>query len=207
MGRIEVLGDQMAGEMPEPQEHAIEAESGDGADLDFGRQDAPVDRQGRSFDPNLHSINDDGSPRLTTSGYLRVKRGMGGARGASYVAPSVEPPGAMQAGQAIADTIFGVCHMAFGDEWLPRVDATTGINERAAMAMAWGKYLDEKGIDDIPPGIAVVIVTATYALPRFAMPKTRTRIAPAWQRFKMWAGVRWQTWKGRRNNASSTIPE
>ena len=193
MGRIEDLGDQFAADMPTPQESTIAAEAENAtSELNFD-DTTPRDSMGRVFDPAIHSVDADGNPRLTRGGNLRVKRGSGNRT--SYIGqPAPTRQDALQAGTAIAGSIFGCCHMAFGDEWAPRVDPATGANERAAMAVAWGQYLEARGMTDIPPEILVAMVCATYALPRLVMPQTQTRM----QRIGGWLKVRYLAWRARR---------
>lgn len=205
--RIFSLGDEMARTMPTPQEHAIQAE-----DTDAANNDSPaaasglVDRHGRPFDPSMHRTDDVGNPILTDNGLLRVRRG----RSPSYVGTGGAGNDARRAGadstaagQAIADAIIGVCHMALGDEWAPKIDPASGMNERLALGMAWGRYFEATGMRDIPPGWALGIVMTSYALPRFAQPQTQTRVAKigAWTKAKLGPlAMRWRNRRGRHEN-------
>jgi hypothetical protein len=179
--RIFSLGDEMARTMPTPQEHAIEAEAGDDVRATSNAAGGLVDRHGRAFDPTVHRTDDAGNPILTSSGLLRVRRGgspsyvsAGGAKGSAD---------AIVAGQTIADTFIGCAHMALGDEWAPRLDPATGMNERLAMGQAWGRYLESRDMRDIPPGVMVTMVMTMYALPRLVQPQTQSKLA----RFGNWS--------------------
>lgn len=182
--------------MPEPQEHAIEAEE--------KKQEVPrdyFDRDGRPFDPAIHEKQIDGSPILNRDGTLRIKRGRGSPRsvvgetrraaGGPFATPASTP---IEAGKQISEAIFAFGQVLGGDEFAPVYNKELGINERAQMYDAWSRYCESKGINDIPPGIAIIIATGGYIIPRFAMPKTKTRLT----RVKDWCSGKLATWRNHR---------
>ena len=87
--------------------------------------------------------------------------------------------------------------MVDGDEWKP--DA----NERKVMETTYGDYMVAQGITDIPPGVAVALVTFAYVSPRFAKPKTRTWFGARWEGVKSW----YQSQKAKRANAAQKKSE
>jgi len=202
--RIFAIGEELSNTMPTPQEHAIEAAENDDVQTVQPQPTATgglLDRFGRGFDPNIHVTDDLGNPKLTATGGLRVRRGqspsyVGGATSSSEPRRS---PDALAAGQAIADAIIGSAHMMLGDDWAPRVDPATGMNERLAMGAAWGRYFEATGMRDIPPGWAITIVMVSYAMPRMAQPKTQTKLTQigAWLKDK--GGRLYYRWKGRKS--------
>jgi hypothetical protein len=59
----------------------------------------------------------------------------------------------------------------FGDEWKPEHDG-----ERDMLVDATARYFEASGVTDIPPGVALAMVVAAYALPRATKPKTLTKL-------------------------------
>lgn len=202
--RIFEITSEMASSMPTPQENAIfagqerETPDGDGGDSGNSGQSGATDRFGRTFDPAIHSVDDAGNPRFTAAGRLRVRRGAGASYVGTADAPKRAGADAMAAGQAIADAIIGSAHMLMGDEWAPKIDPASGMNERLALGMAWGRYFEARGMQDIPPGWALTIVMCSYAVPRLAQPQTQKKIGgvTTWAKEKI--GGLWMRWRARR---------
>lgn len=200
--RIFAIGDELAASMPAPQEHAIESNASEGEPEHASDTARVTDRFGRSFDPAIHSTDDMGNPRFTNSGKLRIKRGSGSSyiAGAENAGTRNAGADALAAGQAIADAIIGSAHMLMGDEWAPRIDPSSGMNERLALGMAWGRYFEARGMRDIPPGWALTIVMCSYAVPRLTQPQTQTRLGKigAWCKEKIGGAVtRWRMRRAR----------
>ncbi|HHJ14267.1 MAG TPA: hypothetical protein ENJ79_07800 [Gammaproteobacteria bacterium] len=157
------------------------------------------DKFGFAFDPELHETKKNGEPKLSKNGLLCRRPGPRKKASKSYVfrgapqeptagpAPGTEAAHYAAAGRAMAETIFGIGQAFFGSEWAPRVDEAMGLDERAQMSDAWAQYFRAKGVVDIPPGIAVSVAMASYALPRLATEQTKGRL----RRMVEWA-------KGRR---------
>lgn len=196
---IEKLGDQLASEIPQVSQHAVDAEQ---AKIHEKAQEYADrrDRYGEPFDPNKHHTNSDGSPRLTSTGKLRRKTGIGaGATSKSIIGTAVSASGmspheeasARAGGEVAAAMTIQACMLAFGDEWSPVVDESTGRNEQVHMSKAFGDYFVAKDIKDIPPGWALAIALTGYALPRFTQPKTKTRF----QLMRSWVADKWSTWR------------
>jgi hypothetical protein len=79
----------------------------------------------------------------------------------------------------------------FGPEWLPRegraeqprpglppVPAIPGEAELVVPCIA--RYLESKQMPDIPPGVMLTLVLASYAAPRFREPNTREKLGGVW---------------------------
>ncbi|HEY4799661.1 MAG TPA: hypothetical protein VII99_11335 [Bacteroidia bacterium] len=87
---------------------------------------------------------------------------------------------------AVSEMTFDLCTgsltMFFGPEWQPR-----SPEERAMVVAALATYYKEKGEIDIPPKLALVLICAAYAGPRFAVPNTRNkiRLLVTWLKFKI----------------------
>jgi hypothetical protein len=190
-------------EKPDVQPHAIEQADAERAAA-VGK-----DAQGNSYDPNIHAQNPDGSPRKTVRGTYALKRGRKGGKSPTGAAPTqsangVILPGASanmsakeqesrHAGAAAANLMLAVSVGIGGEEWQPVIDDKTGKNEKLMLEMAFGDYFAAKQWGDLPPGLALCAAVCMYAVPRFGMPKTKTRM----QRFKEWLGAKYGAWKGR----------
>jgi len=216
---VDGLADETATTQPDPSEHVIsEAEAerqeagedqgdgGGGADFGGGAADAPTDRDGRSFDPEIHVTDADGEPRLTAKGNLKKRpgrKGGGDGSAASTVAtgpsaadqPDPEAAKAREAGRNAADALIMMGVTIGGAEWQPVVDKRSGVDERAQLREAWGQYFEEKGYADIPPGVALTIATVGYAAPRLLQgEQTRSRVS----KLGTWIKAKWNGWRGKR---------
>lgn len=185
--------------MPEVQQHAIDQHNEAQAELQ--EKQNVTDKAGNTFNPDIHATNEDGSPRLTESGNFAKKRGRksgstnsgGSTLGATK---SQIDPATIQkqqivakqqaAGKAAAGSLIMLGMVIGGDEWRPLVNEQMGLNEQANLEQAFADYFTARGLDDIPAGVALSIAVSAYVLPRFTMPKTRTRTATLWTKVKMW---------------------
>lgn len=216
------LGKQLAGDMPQGSDHlkdtpaepaapaadktppaaapaaeskpkaARKSKGKKGAQVDLSQFAHLRDKHGFKFDPEVHKVNRDGTPKVTGDGLLWRKPGKRPAKSKSVIfrggpdqgtgtdesghqpQPGTESAHYQAAGAVMAETIFSIGQMFMGREWAPV--QTEGMDERAAMADAWAQYFRAKGIHDIPPGVAVSIAMASYALPRLALESTRTKM-------------------------------
>jgi len=185
----------MVDEMEEPRTD-LPPDPGAATETEPGK-DVARDLQGRTFDPRLHEVELNGTPRVTPRGNLRLKRGMAKIKStigtpAGDIPTGVEgvlPEQAYQAtGIATAQIIFVSAQAVGGAEWKPSKE------EQDYMAYAWANYYQVKGIKDLPPGVIVATAILSYAGPRFAKPVTqkKTQRAVAWMKDKIrkWRGIR-----------------
>lgn len=136
----------------------------------------PLDRYGRSFDPETHVVDDQGSPLLTKAGFLRVKRGKGLKQSSVGKPDHATGEGQSQAcGITTAELIFVMGVVIGGEDWLPE------NHERLYMQDAWSQYFEKKGIQDLPPGILIATAMVSYVVPRLTKPTTQTRLGKAWR--------------------------
>lgn len=194
-------------EMPAPQEHAIaqaaepstDAPASDPAPSPahvFGELDA----SGTAWNPEVHATGADGKGVKTAKGLWRRRRGVSAGRASIVGAPSraADPPAEAQAvqaraaGAACAHTLFMLGQAFGGKEWAPRQNES--VNEVTMMEKAFGDYFVAKGYTEFPPGLALSIAVSAYALPRFAMPETRSRMTRA----KQWIAAKYIAWKDRK---------
>ena len=141
-----------------------------------------LDSDGNPFDPDVHATDKDGNPKLTKNGRFRKRTGRRPTN--SDTKTSADTVAARQAGKATAEVIFTSCVVIFGEEWLPIIDAETGVNERAAMIDAWAAYYEATGVKEIPPWVGLAITMSAYSLPRFAMPQTQSKSKKLMSYFK-----------------------
>jgi hypothetical protein len=147
----------------------------------MGEPDIQLDRLGRQFDPSLHSVGADGKPRLTSTGNLRVKRGLGGDSGQQPMSGDGGEglsPETRMAGVAAASTFFLMCGMFGGDDWKPTNP------EREALQSTMAAALDYYGVQRVHPLVSLSAVILVYAQPRLMKPEARGAIARLIWRFK-----------------------
>lgn len=206
---LDAIAGTLISEEPDVQPHAIaQAEAETAANV--GK-----DAKGNLFDKAIHAVNADGSPRKTQGGAYALKRGKKGANAATGAnsSPGVKPansngivvPGTTSAmsakeqssragGAGTANLLLAAAIGLGGDEWQPRKDEKTGLDEKLMLETAFGDYFAAKGFEDLPPGLALLAAVAMYAAPRFAMPKTQTRV----QKVRGWLGAKIGRWKANR---------
>lgn len=191
---LDNIANTLADSMPEVQEHAIEQEKAK-TDAEREKWADLEDVDGNAFDPAIHKTNKDGEPTLSRTGKLIKKPGRK-AGGASSSGPSVigvkqeakpDPDQAARiqaraSGKMAANLLMTLGIVAGGEEWQPMKDEKTGIDEKLMLESAFADYFEATGKTDIPPGMALTVAIGGYALPRFTMPKTRSRM----QKVKDW---------------------
>jgi len=148
-----------------------------------------TDRLGNKFDPALHEVNSNGSPRINRDGYLAGKPGRPGKFKQAHASRQEPPPAdhaqiqpQVQPDQEAADrkataAFFTLMFISgsvglFGEEWLP----TKGMNEQEMLINKCDDWLKSMGISDLPPGLALVAAVGAYAAPRVFKPNTQTRM-------------------------------
>lgn len=132
------------------------------------------------FDPEIHAVNPDGSPKRKPDGNFALKRGRkpGGARAPiskeAQQAVIVNPARAA----AVESAMFFAYGSAglFGDEWKPQE------GELENLERAFERYYVAKGITEFPPGIGLALALSAYTLPRLTQPETKTKL----QKLGLW---------------------
>ncbi|AUR98301.1 hypothetical protein NVP1249A_07 [Vibrio phage 1.249.A._10N.261.55.B9] len=193
-GSLDNIANTLADSMPEVQEHAIEQEKAK-TDAEREKWADLEDVDGNTFDPAIHKTNKDAEPTLSRTGKLIKKPGRKGGGGSSSgpsvigvkqeAKPDPEQAARIQArasGKMAANLLMTLGIVAGGEEWQPIKDPTTGIDEKQMLESAFADYFEATGKTDIPPGMALTVAIGGYALPRFTMPKTRSRM----QKVKDW---------------------
>lgn len=180
--------DKLIKEMPNVQENAIDQLDSEKEQVKAGFRD----KMGRAFDALIHLTDDDGEPKLTKSGKLRIKRGFGpdaktpkvstiggidetGKVGFAQSADQSEAE-ILATGQSAASLTFVIGMAVFGSDGKPSQDE---INQ---VTYAYQTYFRAKNIRDLPPGVVLVTALATYTVPRLMKPKTTKKISTLWDR-------------------------
>jgi len=206
--------EQIAGEMPHVEEEAVAA-----AQEKENITQAPpvidkVDRLGRKFDPVIHSINPDGTPRITVDGFLAQKRG----NKAKIIMPERQATGQSVAPDAaalkeavnrrytaeVAAGLYIQTGVAiFGDEWQP--EKSKEMDERQNLVNATDDYFKMVGFTELPPWAGLAVAYGSYGLRRFNRPVTKTKLQKAgdWCRNKI---VKFYNWRlSRKKKKPATV--
>lgn len=159
------------------------------------------------FDPEIHAVNPDGTPRLRTNGSYALKRGGAGAKrrqresetkeqdasspdNITATSPAPAPGGDTQNAPVSAPPATPVSSR---DAAAAIVLMTTTIAERVIgpewraekaeiknLTDASARYLDSKGGVQLTPEVALSLAIMSYAAPRFAHDNTRGKLARMW---------------------------
>lgn len=212
---VDAIVTTLVSEKPDVQEHAIEQAEADAA-ANKGKDSA-----GNSFDPQIHAVNVNGTPRMTTRGAYALKRGKKPTTSQNaqnspksqsvkgVVLPGTQPAQSAKeqesraAGVGAANLMFALMQGIGGAEWAPRIDPKLGIDEKLMMEGAHADAFHAWGWGDLPPGLALAAAYCMYALPRLQMPATKTRM----QRFRVWMGSKIGAWRASRKAKKRGFPE
>lgn len=100
--------------------------------------------------------------------------------------PEVATPDYTQLAGLTFDMSVSSLQVIFGDEWKPE-----NAEERNAVVGAVAKYMQAKGVQDIPPGVLVAFVVAAYAGKRVTHPNTKTKLINAYVKIKPYFARAW----------------
>ena len=154
------------------------------------------------FDPAVHAVNPDGSPRLRVDGTYARKRGRGGVsrettqtqtnaglfdnpaqetdvpRGTTFATPP-SPEAAQvnlstrEAAAAIVITSTTILSRVVGAEWAAEKPELKSLTD------ATKTYIDAKGGIQMSPEMGLFLAVGMYAAPRFAHENTRSKFVQA----------------------------
>lgn len=158
------------------------------------------------FDPSIHAVNADGTPRMRAHGKgYALKRGKGGRKSTVEVAAGADDLFAGDETATASETASAPTPSA-----APGAAASTSLNSREAAAMivltcttvlskvvgpewqaetaekknltdATKVYLDSKGGLNVTPEMALFLAVTGYAVPRLAHENTQSKFSRAWQ--------------------------
>lgn len=188
---IDFLAGDHIGAMSEPSEHAIAAEQED-ADKNAGT----VDKSGTPFNPDFHATDDSGNPLYTQAGNFRKKPGRKPGQGPSSSLNTNTPSrattqesghdSAYMSATATVDSVGMVAQMLGGEMYryqriLAEDKKTVLLDERESGIEAFTNLYREKGVKDIPPGVAVAIWAIMFMAPRLQKDdRTKSKLKLAW---------------------------
>lgn len=154
-------------------------------DVDLTQETAAHGALYVGFDPSIHAQNDDGTPKLKKDGSYAMKRGRkaGGIISALQTEGDLPTPEKIAApvdtakkvnykalGQVYAGLFFGGTSSIIGPEWLPRDN-----EEKKNVEGAFAVWAESTGASDLPPGITLVMVIASYSAARLQHENTRSK--------------------------------
>lgn len=199
------IGATLTNSMPDVQQHAIDQELENQAES-VSKFAHLTDKNGVSFDPNLHKVKKDGTPTVSKLGKLMLKPNApkesstknttkSSAQNVGQIDEQVElsPSEKQQCvalGKVSANMIFAVGRMVGGQEWQPVKQQ--GYDEAAAMEQAFADYYIVSGKTEMSPSAALGLAICSYALPRFTMPETKKKSASIGRKLHAW----WHSRKG-----------
>lgn len=198
---LDDIASTLADEMPDVQQHAIEQHIENESKI-RAEWDEYTDVDGNKFDANIHKTNKNGEPTLSTKGNLIKKPGrkgksQAGSNTSSFVArdkekstPSPEEKATQMSrasGAMAANLLITVGVVVGGEEWYPQKNEQLGVDEKTMLESAFADYFVATGRTDIPPGLALTAAIGGYIIPRFALPKTKSRAS----KFVAWIKQKW----------------
>jgi len=133
-----------------------------------------VDFKGRSFDKNLHWVNDDGVPLLNKNGTLRTKRKSKKQEQAQEQEVDSKKMTIEHTGRILAQYTIAISAGLFGKEFLPNKNEE--IDEMALMSDAYTQYLATKNIENVPPSVVLLGCLSMYFLPRLTQTVVQEKI-------------------------------
>lgn len=154
------------------------------------------------FDPLLHAVNPDGSPKKKVDGSFALKRGRkaGGSlpmpgQSAAQAPHSTQSQDQAQPTISVDESARQACNILingavalFGEQWAPQ-----DKDEAKGLHLSFKNYFDARGVPNIPPEAGLVVAVLAYSLPRIGHEKTITRF----QALKMRVWSIWQAARGK----------
>jgi len=150
-----------------------------------------IDKKGVKFDPNIHAANPDGSPKVNSFGSFYSKNVGRGSKGpksdksetsgaptannepakfAGVEEPPSPPDEATGAAMMLVPTVDGIMQSVFS-EGVALTD-----QDKAIVTPVLAAYMRSKNMKDIPPGIALAMITVAIYGPKFAKPSVKERL-------------------------------
>lgn len=150
-----------------------------------------VDKKGVKFDPNIHAANSDGSPKVNSFGSFYSKNvGKGAKRApasttstpgteqttdepakfAGVEQPPGEPDAAAGAAMMLVPTVDGLMQSLFSE------GVALTEQDKQVVTPVLAAYMRSKNMKDIPPGIALAMITVAIYGPKFSKPSVKERL-------------------------------
>ena len=142
------------------------------------------------FDPLLHAVNPDGTPKRKVDGSYAMKRGR-----KSGAAPSTSSPVAAaqevtintdEAARQSCNMLINGAVLLFGEQFEPRDKA-----EADGLKTSFKNYFDARGVPNVPPEVGLAVALLAYSLPRITHEKTVSRFGQIKLRlFEIWSAIK-----------------
>lgn len=151
-----------------------------------------VDKKGQKFDPAIHAADENGNPKTNSFGNFYSKNVGRGRKGPAEDSPKVEEPAkpvefagvprvetpapdappdeALGAAMMLVPTVDGIMQSVFSD------GVALTDQDKQIVTPVLAAYMRSKNMKDIPPGIALAMITVAIYGPKFAKPSVKERI-------------------------------
>lgn len=142
------------------------------------------------FDPLLHAVNPDGTPKRKVDGSYALKRGRKAGQGAGpapMATASAEPTiNTDEAARQSCNMLINGAVLLLGEQWEPR-----DKDEAKGLHTSFKNYFDARGVPNVPPEVGLAVAVLAYSLPRITHEKTVSRFATIKIRlWELWKAVR-----------------
>ena len=180
---------------PDVSEHVLAAAERPATSEPLG----PVDKHGRTFDPELHVVID-GKPKISLRGKLCIKAGNRKATAApqpNNTGSKVNIKGQESQGLtgALADvsnseqagkTLSNMYIMFWAWQVGPKAGAPSSPEEKKMLDDAFIRQCEESEIENVPPWLELITACTMYGLPRVQEPVMKTKFQKLKTRFQIW---------------------
>lgn len=164
-------------------------DTGSIADLVAGVSEAHA-----GFDPLVHAVNPDGSPKRKVDGSYALKRGRkSGAPhspnstiGAPAQVEQTPTINVDEASRQACNMLVNGAVVLLGEQWAP-VDK----EEAKGLQTSFKNYFEARGVPNVPPEVGLAVAVLAYSLPRITHEKTVSRFTVIKMRvFEIWSAIK-----------------
>jgi hypothetical protein len=152
---------------------------------------AEVATANEGFDPLVHAVNPDGTPKRKVDGSYAMKRGR-----KSGAAPTTNSPTAQvsqtptintdEAARQSCNMLINGAVLLLGEQWEPR-----DKSEAEGLKTSFKNYFDSRGVPNVPPEVGLAVAVLAYSLPRITHEKTVSRFSQIKIRlYEIWSAIR-----------------
>ena len=179
-----------AGTKPDDSVTAPGAQSGNSSSITIAGLSETHAEVHAEFDPAIHAVNADGTPKRKADGTLALKRGRkaGTAAGSALPPKSAAAPTVVgeaekrlsldQAARESANLVINVAVWTLGAEVGQPIDKA----EAEGLRLSFRNYYEARGVPDLPPEIGLFIALGSYIGPRLMHEKSQSKM----DKVKLW---------------------
>lgn len=142
------------------------------------------------FDPLMHAVNPDGTPKRKVDGSYALKRGR-----KSGAQPSTSSPAPVaaevtintdEAARQSCNMLINGAVLLFGEQFEPR-----DKSEAEGLKTSFKNYFDARGVPNVPPEVGLAVALLAYSLPRITHEKTVSRFSQIKIRmYEIWSAIK-----------------